>query len=90
MTEKERQQKIDTMLGTIKGKVDYPDISVHLWITGAQEGKSGEPDFEKWMQICTQYVDAYYKETGKRDIDSSFAEYVRKYGRREYALTDVV
>lgn len=83
MTEEERQQKIDTILGTIKEKVDYPDIPVRMWIV-AETGKSGEPDFEEWMRICTQYVDAYYKETGKRDTDSPFAEYVRKYGRREY------
>ena len=83
MTEEERQQKIDTILGTIKEKVDYPDIPVRMWIA-AETGKPGEPDFEKWLQICTQYVDAYYKETGKRDTDSSFSEYVRKYGRREY------
>lgn len=83
MTEEERQQKIDTILGTIKEQVDYPDIPVCMWIV-AETGKPGEPDFEKWLQICTQYVDAYYKETGKRDTDSSFAEYVRKYGRREY------
>ena len=82
MTEEERQQKIDTILGTIKEKVDYPDIPVRMWIV-AETGKPGEPEFEKWLQICTQYVDAYYKETGKRDTDSSFAEYVRKYGRRE-------
>lgn len=83
MTEEERQQKIDTILGTIKEKVDYPDIPIELWIAGV-DGKPGEPYFEKWLQICTQYVDAYYKETGKRDTDSSFAEYVRMYGRREY------
>lgn len=83
MNLEERQQKIDFILGEIKKQVDFPDIPIHLWITGAQEGKPGEPDFEQWMQICTQYVDAYYKETGKRDTDSSFAEYGRKYGRRE-------
>lgn len=83
MNLEERQQKIDFILGEIKKQVDFPDIPIHLWITGVQEGKPGEPDFEQWMQICTQYVDAYYKETGKRDTDSSFAEYVRKYGRRE-------
>lgn len=83
MNQEERQQKIDLILGKIKKQVDYPDIPIALWITGAR-GKPGEPDFERWMQICTQYVDAYYKETGKRDTDSSFAEYVRIYGRREY------
>ena len=41
-------------------------------LTGEYE--PGEPEFEKWLQICTQYVDAYYRETGKRDTDSSFAE----------------
>ena len=82
MTEEEGQQKIDTILGTIKENVDYPDIPVRMWIV-AETGNPGEPEFEKWLQICTQYVDAYYRETGKRDTDSSFAEYVRKYGRRE-------
>lgn len=83
MNQEERKQKIDTILAEIKKQVDFPDIPVHMWIV-AQQGELGEPGFEKWMQICTQYVDAYYKETGKRDIDSSFAKYVRKYGRREY------
>lgn len=83
MTEEERQQKIDVILGMIKEKVDYPDIPVRMWIA-AETGKPGEPDFEEWMRICTQYVDAYYKETGKRDTDSSFSKYVRKYGRRGY------
>lgn len=83
MNQEERQQKIDTILGEIKKQVEFPYIPIHLWITGAK-GKPGEPDFEKWLQICTQYVDAYYKETGKRDTDSLFVEYVRKYGRREY------
>lgn len=85
MTEEERKLKIDTILGTIKRKVDYPDIPVYLWIVGER----GKPDFEAWLQICTRYVDAYYQETGKRDIDSSFAEYVRKYGRREYTLIEI-
>lgn len=83
MNQEERQLKIDAILCEIKKQVDFPDIPIHLWITG-ENGKPGEPDFEKWMQICTQYVDAYYKETGKRDTDSSFAEYVRRYGRRGY------
>lgn len=83
MNQEERQQKIDVILGEIKKQVDFPDIPIHLWITGAQEGKPGEPDFEKWLQICTQYVDAYLKKTGKRDTDSPFAKYVKMYGRRE-------
>lgn len=83
MNQEERQQKINAILGEIKKQVDFPQVPIHLWITGAN-GKPGEPDFEKWLQICTQYVDAYYKETGKRDTDSLFVEYVRKYGRREY------
>lgn len=83
MNQEERQQKIDAILGEIKKQVDFPDIPVCMWIV-AETGKPEEPDFEKWLQICTQYVDAYYKETGKRDTDSSFAEYVRMYGRREY------
>lgn len=81
MNQEERQQKIDTILGEIKKQVEFPDVPIHLWIT---ESKPGEPDFEIWMEICTRYVDAYKQETGKRDTDSSFAEYVRKYGRREY------
>lgn len=83
MNQEERQQKIDAILGEIKKQVDFPDIPIELWIAGV-DGKPGEPDFEKWMRICTQYVDAYYRETGKRDVDSSFAKYVRMYGRREY------
>lgn len=83
MNQEERQRKIDSILGEIKKQVDFPNIPVHLWVTGAN-GKPGEPDFEEWMKICTRYVDAYKQETGKRDTDSSFAEYVRKHGRREY------
>lgn len=82
MNQEERQQKIDTILSEIKKQVDFPDIPVRMWIV-AETGKPGEPDFEKWLQICTQYVDAYFQETRKRDTDSSFAEYVRRYGRRE-------
>ena len=52
MTEEERQQKIDTILGAIKGQVDYPDIPIELWID-AQNGQPGEPAFEKWLQVCT-------------------------------------
>ena len=44
MTEEEGQQKIDTILGTIKEKVDYPDIPVRMWIV-AETGKPGEPEF---------------------------------------------
>ena len=44
MTEEERQQKIDVILGMIKEKVDYPDIPVRMWIA-AETGKPGEPDF---------------------------------------------
>lgn len=83
MNQEERQQKIDTILGEIKKQVDFPDIPIELWIAGV-DGKPGEPDFEEWMRICTQYVDAYFQETGKRDADSSFAKYVRMYGRREH------
>mgnify|MGYP001397393577 FL=1 len=49
MTEKERQQKIDIILGTIKEKVEYPDIPVRMWIV-AETGKPGEPDFEKCVR----------------------------------------
>lgn len=83
MTAEERQQKIDAILSTIKEKANYPDIPVRMWIV-AETGKPGEPDFENWMQICTQYVDSYYQETGKRDTDSPFAKFVKKHGRREH------
>lgn len=49
----------------------------------AQDGKPGEPAFEEWLKCCTEAVDDYEAMTGKKDRDSVFAEYVRKYGRRE-------
>lgn len=76
-----KEEKIDAILGI--NKVDYPNIPVHLWVTGAK-GKPGEPDFEEWMRICTQCVDAYHREHGRRDTDSVFAKFVQEYGRREY------
>lgn len=82
MNQEERKQKIDAILGTVKKKVEFPGISPELWIA-AEEGKPGEPKFEEWMRCCTQMVDAYQIEEGKRDTDSIFAWYVRTYGRRE-------
>lgn len=83
MNQKERKRKIDTILGEVKEKTEYPSISPELWIA-AQEGKPGEPEFEEWMRCCTQMVDAYQVEESRKDTDSVFAEYVRIYGRREY------
>ena len=57
-------------------------IPIELWID-AQDGKPGDPAFEEWLKCCTEVVDDYEAMTGKKDRDSVFAEYVRKYGRRE-------
>lgn len=82
MNQKERKQKIDAILGEVKKKAEFPGISPELWIA-AEQGKLGEPEFEEWMRCCTEMVDAYQIEEGKRDTDSIFAWYVRTYGRRE-------
>lgn len=82
MNQEERKQKIDAILGAVKRKAKFPDISPELWIA-AEQGKPGEPEFEEWMRCCTEMVDAYQIEEGKRDTDSIFAWYVRTYGRRE-------
>ena len=82
MNQKERKQKIDAILGEVKKKAAYPGISPELWIA-AEHGNPGEPEFEEWMRCCTEMVDAYQIEEGKRDTDSIFAWYVRTYGRRE-------
>lgn len=84
MNKEERQQKIDSILEKVKkrGKISGNGIPINLWID-AQNGKPGEPAFEKWLVCCTEAVDDYFAMTGKKDRDSVFAEYVRKYGRRE-------
>ena len=80
MNQEERKQKIDAILGrTQSGRNGIP---VELWLA-AEDGKPGEPEFEEWMRCCTEMVDAYQIEEGKRDTDSIFAWYVRTYGRRE-------
>lgn len=84
MNKEERQQKIDAILEKVKknGKISGNGIPINLWID-AQNGKPGEPAFEEWLVCCTEAVDDYFAMTGKKDRDSVFAEYVRKYGRRE-------
>ena len=81
MNQEERKQKINAILGEVKKRVEFPGINPELWIA-AEEGKPGEPEFEEWMR-CTEMVDAYQIEEGKKDTDSIFAWYVRTYGRRE-------
>lgn len=83
MNQKERGKKIDSILSEVKKKVEYPSIPPEMWVV-AQEGKPGEPKFEEWLRICTQMVDNNLAETGERDSDSVFAQFVRKYGRRKY------
>lgn len=83
MNQEERKQKIDAILGAVKKKAEFPGISPELWIA-AEQGKTGEPEFEEWLRCCTQMVDAFQIEEGRKDTDSVFAEYVRIYGRREY------
>ena len=82
MNQEERKQKINAILGEVKKRVEFPGINPELWIA-AEEGKPGEPEFEDWMRCCTEMVDAYQIEEGKKDTDSIFAWYVRTYGRRE-------
>ena len=82
MNQEERKQKINAILGEVKKRVEFPGINPELWIA-AEEGKPGEPEFEEWMRCCTEMVDAYQIEEGKKDTDSIFAWYVRPYGRRE-------
>ena len=82
MNQEERKQKINAILGEVKKRVEFPGINPELWIA-AEEGKPGEPEFEEWMRGCTEMVDAYQIEEGKKDTDSIFAWYVRTYGRRE-------
>ncbi|MBS4808699.1 MULTISPECIES: hypothetical protein [Paraprevotella] len=82
MNQEERKQKINAILGEVKKRVEFPGINPELWIA-AEEGKPGEPEFEEWMRCCTEMVDAYQIEEGKKDTDSIFAWYVRTYGRRE-------
>lgn len=82
MNQEERKQKINAILGEVKTRVEFPGINPELWIA-AEEGKPGDPEFEEWMRCCTEMVDAYQIEEGKKDTDSIFAWYVRTYGRRE-------
>ena len=82
MNQGEREQKINAILGEVKKRVEFPGINPELWIA-AEEGKPGDPEFEEWMRCCTEMVDAYQIEEGKKDTDSIFAWYVRTYGRRE-------
>lgn len=83
MNQEERKQKIDSILEGVKhGRMTGNGIHIELWID-VQDGKPGEPAFEKWLKCCTEAVDDYEAMTGKKDRDSVFAEYVRKYGRRE-------
>lgn len=82
MNQEERKQKINAILGEVKKRVEFPGINPELWIA-AEEGKPGEPEFEEWMRCCTEMVDAYQIEEGKKDTDSIFAWYVRTYGRHE-------
>ena len=82
MNQEERKQKINAILGEVNKRGEFPGINPELWIA-AEEGKPGEPEFEEWMRCCTEMVDAYQIEEGKKDTDSIFAWYVRTYGRRE-------
>ena len=84
MNQEERKQKIDSILEEVKrhGRMSGNGIPIELWID-AQDGKPGDPAFEEWLKCCTEAVDDYEAMTGKKDRDSVFAEYVRKYGRRE-------
>ena len=82
MKNEERKQKIDEIMANIKPQLDDRGIDIHLWLV-AGTGNPGEPDFEEWLKCCTKMVDAYERESGKKDRDSSFAECIRKYGRKE-------
>ena len=52
MSQKERKQKIDAILGEVKKKAEFTGISPELWIA-AEQGKPGEPEFEEWLRCCT-------------------------------------
>lgn len=79
MNSEERRQKIDMILAEVR-KEHYSDngIPIELWLA-----EEGTPEFEEWLICCTEAVDDYEAITGRKDRDSSFALYVRKYGRRE-------
>lgn len=81
MNQEERKQKIDSILEEVKrhGRMTGNGIPIELWID-AQDGKPGDPAFEEWLKCCTEAVDDYEAMTGKKDRDSVFAEYIRKYG----------
>lgn len=87
MNQEERKQKIDSILEEVKrhGRMSSNGIPIELWMD-AQDGKPGDPAFEEWLKCCTEAVDDYEAMTGKKDINSVFAEYVRKYGRREIRI----
>ncbi len=83
MNQEERVQKIDIIMSEVKKRNNAGvGIPIELWIA-AENGKPGEPEFEKWLMCCTEAVDNYFANTGKKDRDSIFAEHVREYGRRE-------
>lgn len=90
MDQEERKQKIDSILEQVKrhGRLSGNCIPIELWID-AQDGKPGDPAFEEWLKCCTEVVDDYEAMTGKKDHDSVFAEYVRKYGRRETRINSL-
>lgn len=79
MNQEERKQKIESLMGKA-GKPQLSDrgIPIELWVA-----EPGTPEFEEWLVCCTEAVDDYEKLTGEKDYDSHFAEYIRKYGRRE-------
>ena len=81
MKNEERQQRISEIMASIRPQIDDEGIDIHLWLV-ADTGKPGEPDFEEWLKVCTRMVDSYEQATGKKDRDSSFASFVREYGRR--------
>lgn len=81
MNQEERQQKIDSIMSKVKkNRVSGKGIPIELWIIGQDPA---HPRFDEWLICCTEAVDDYFAMTGKKDRDSVFAEYVRKYGRRE-------
>lgn len=87
MNQEERKQKIDSILEKVKrhGRMSGKGIPIELWMD-AQDGKPGDPAFEEWLKCCTEAVDDHEAITGKKDRNSVFAEYVRKYGRREIRI----
>lgn len=77
----ERRQKIDNIMSAVKGRrISSKGIPVDLWIIA---NDPTHPRFDEWLICCTEAVDDYLALTGKKDRDSVFAKYVRKYGRRK-------